>query len=79
MARKGRGDKAEKKKKKAEDNTQINSESQARQYVQPPAQDKPIGATSVGIKRKNSKFDLQDNTETVLFRPEFAYDNKKQG
>lgn len=25
-----------------------------------------------GIKRKNSKFDLQDNQETVLFRPEFS-------
>jgi len=31
-----------------------------------------------GIKRKNSKFDLQDNQETVLFRPEFSTGGEKK-
>ena len=58
MGRKGRGDQGAEEEEKAEDKIQINSESQAKRYVQPIAEGKPIGATSVGIKRKNSKFDL---------------------
>ena len=58
MGRKGRGDQGAQEEEKAEDQIQINSESQTKQYVQPVEEDRPIGATSVGIKRKNSKFDL---------------------
>ena len=31
------------------------------------------------MKRKGSKFDLQDNQAAVLYRPEFKYDQSKRG
>jgi len=37
MGRKGRGDQGAQEEEKDEDNTQINSESQAKQYMQPVA------------------------------------------
>jgi hypothetical protein len=45
--------------------------------VQQPAQNKPLKKDT--SNRKGSKFDLQQDEKTVLYRPEFKYDNSKQG
>jgi hypothetical protein len=44
---------------------------------QPITQNKPLKKDT--SNRKGSKFDLQQDEKTVLYRPEFKYDNSKQG